>query len=145
MPEKMNRLCGEGGAHSQLRRAASTLDTIDAFRAAMHEAGTPSPDVIEADGLLHRFHVEGDKRGTLNGWYCLHLDGRAAGIFGNWKTGIRQTWAANGRRLDEAEREAFAELVRAARAKAEAERRAGHEAQAIEARREWAVSDDTLN
>jgi len=115
-----------------------TLDTIDAFRAAMHEAGTPSPDVIEADGLLHRFHVEGDKRGTLNGWYCLHLDGRAAGIFGNWKTGIRQTWAANGRRLDEAEREAFAELVRAARAKAEAERRTGHEAQAIEARREWA-------
>ena len=73
------------------------LDTIDAFRAAMHEAGTPPPDVIEADGLLHRFHVEGDKRGTLNGWYCLHLDGRAAGIFGNWKTGMRCTWAANGR------------------------------------------------
>ena len=115
-----------------------TLDTIDAFRAAMHEAGTPSPAVIEADGLLHRFHVEGDKRGTLNGWYCLYLDGRAAGIFGNWKTGLRQTWAANGRRLEEAEREAFAELVRKARAKAEAERRAGHEAQAIEARREWA-------
>ena len=66
-----------------------TLDTIDAFRAAMHEAGTPSPDVIDADGLLHRYHVDGDKRGTLNGWYCLHLDGRAAGIFGNWKTGLR--------------------------------------------------------
>ena len=58
----------------------STLDTIDAFRAAMHEAGASSPDVIEADGLLHRFHIEGDKRGTLNGWYCLHLDGRAAGM-----------------------------------------------------------------
>lgn len=114
------------------------IDTIDAFRAAMHDAGTPSPDVIDADGLLHRYHVDGDKRGTLNGWYCLHLDGRAAGIFGNWKTGLRCTWAANGRRLDEAEREAFAELVRKARAKAEAERRAGHEAQAIEARREWA-------
>ena len=113
------------------------LDTIDAFRAAMHEAGTPPPDVIEADGLLHRFHVEGDKRGTLNGWYCLHLDGRAAGIFGNWKTGMRCTWAANGRRLDETEREAFASMVRAARAKAEAERRAEHEARAIEARREW--------
>lgn len=112
-------------------------DTISNFRNAMFEAGITPPDVIEADGLLHRFRVEGDKRGTLNGWYSLHLDGRAAGIFGSWKTGLRQTWATNGRRLDEAERETFAELVRAARAKAEAERRAGHEAQAIEARREW--------
>ena len=29
-----------------------STDVIDAFRAAMHEAGIPSPDVIEADGLL---------------------------------------------------------------------------------------------
>ena len=114
-----------------------TLDTIDAFRAAMHEAGTPPPDEIEADGLLHRFHVDGDKRGTLNGWYSLHLDGRAAGIFGNWKTGLRSTWAADGKRMSEAEREAFAKLIEAAKIKAQAERRAEHEARAIEARAEW--------
>lgn len=62
-----------------------TLDTPTPSGLQCTKLGTPSPDVIEADGLLHRFHVEGDKRGTLNGWYCLHLDGRAAGIFGNWK------------------------------------------------------------
>jgi hypothetical protein len=26
---------------------------------------------------------------ALNGWYLLHLDGRAAGAFGSWKSGTR--------------------------------------------------------
>lgn len=116
------------------------FDITDEFRQAMREAGIQPPDAIEADGLIHRFYVEGDKRGTLNGWYCLHLDGRAAGTFGSWKTGIRSTWAADGKRMSNTEREAFAKLIEAARAQAKAERRAGHEARAIEARREWAAS-----
>jgi len=118
----------------------NALDTIEAFRDAMREAGIVPPAVIEADGLLHRFHVEGDKRGTLNGWYSLHLDGRAAGVFGSWKAGIRSTWAADGKRMSDNERDAFAKLIEAARAQARAERRAEHEARAIEARREWAVA-----
>jgi putative DNA primase/helicase len=88
--------------------------------------------------LLHRFHVDGDRSGTRNGWYVLHTDGRAAGIFGSWKTGFRSTWAADGKRLNDAEHEVFAELIRAARTKANAERRAEHEARAIEARAIWA-------
>jgi putative DNA primase/helicase len=106
----------------------------------MHCAGIVPPDVIEADGLLHRFHVEGDKRGTLNGWYSLHMDGRAAGVFGSWRTGIRSTWAADGKRMSDTEREAFAKLIEAARAQEKAELRAEHEARAIEARREWAAT-----
>jgi putative DNA primase/helicase len=102
-------------------------DPIQEFREAMHRAGLPVPDRIEPDGDLHRFHVEGDRRGTLNGWYCLHTDGRAAGIFGSWKTGFRSTWAADGRRLNDVEREAFANQVQAARATAQAEKRAAHE------------------
>jgi putative DNA primase/helicase len=115
-------------------------DTIDAFRDAMHRAGIVPPAVIEADGLLHRFHVEGDKRGTLNGWYALHTDGRAAGVFGSWKTGLRTNWAADGRRMTDSEREAFAKQIEAARAQARAERRAEHEARAINARAEWAAA-----
>ena len=122
-------------------------NTIDTFRDAMHRAGLVPPDLIEADGQLHRFHVEGDKRGTLNGWYSLHLDSRAAGVFGSWKSGIRSTWAADGKRMTDTEREAFAKQIEAARAKAQAERRTEHEARAIEARREWlaAVPADPLH
>lgn len=112
-------------------------DTIQNFRTAMLDAGLTPPGLIEADGQLHRFHVEGDKPGTRNGYYVLHLDGRAAGMFGSWKTGLRSTWAADGKRMSEAERETFSKLIEAARLKAQAERRAEHEARAIEARAEW--------
>lgn len=100
---------------------------LQEFREAMHRAGLLPPELIEPDGLLHRFHADGDRSGTRNGWYVLHTDGRAAGIFGSWKTGYRSTWAADGKRLNDAEHEAFAELIQAARTKANAERRAAHE------------------
>ncbi|MGL1834418.1 toprim domain-containing protein [Rhodocyclaceae bacterium SMB388] len=103
----------------------------------MREAGISPPVTIEADGLLHRFHIDGDKAGSRNGWYALHLDGRAAGIFGSWKTGVRSTWAADGKRMSDTERKTFAELIEAANIKARADRRAEHEARAIEARTEW--------
>lgn len=117
-----------------------TFDTINNFRDAMLDAGIAPPDVIEADGQLHRFHVEGDKGGSRNGWYALHLDGRAAGVFGSWKTGLRSTWAADGKRMSQSERDDFAKLIEAAKLKAQAERRAEHEARSIEARSEWATT-----
>lgn len=119
----------------------SIHDTIAEFRAAMRDAGMTPPDVIEADGQLHRFHVEGDKAGSRNGYYVLHLDGRAAGMFGSWKTGLRSTWVAKGKRMTEAERQSFAKLIEVARLKAHAERRAEHEARATEARAEWAAAE----
>ena len=115
-------------------------DAINGFRDAMRAAGETPPDVIEADGQLHRFHQEGDKSGSRNGYYVLYLDGRPAGMFGNWKTGLRSTWAADGKRMSDTEREAIAKLIEAARVQALAERRARHEAGAIEARREWGAS-----
>ena len=115
-------------------------DTIDQFRAAMRDTGITPPGVIEADGQLHRFHQEGDKGGSRNGYYVLHLDGRPAGMFGNWKTGLRSTWAADGKRMSDTERETFSRLIEAARLRAQAERRAEHEARANEARAEWAAA-----
>jgi len=110
------------------------------FRCAMYRSGIAPPDSVEGDGQLYRFHVEGDRCGSRNGWYCLHADGRAAGAFGSWKTGFRSTWTASGLRLTEAEREAFGELAQAARTKARTERRAKHEARATEARTVWAAA-----
>lgn len=115
-------------------------DIITQFRTAMVDVGITPPDVIEADGQLHRFHQEGDKAGSRNGYYVLHVDGRSAGMFGNWKTGLRSTWAADGKRMPDAEREALAKLIEAARLRAQAERRAEHEARAIEAQAEWAAA-----
>lgn len=115
-------------------------DHIDPFRDAMREAGITPPDVIEADGQLHRFHVQGDKAGSMNGWYALHLDGRAAGVFGSWKAGFSSTWAADGKRMSDTERADLAKLIEAARAQSRAERRAEHEARAGEARAEWAAA-----
>jgi len=77
--------------------AAPTLiaDAIGEFCAAIAAAGLGSPAII-ADGEIHRFRVEGDRAGSMNGWYCMFLDGRPAGAFGSWKTGERHTWCAGG-------------------------------------------------
>ncbi len=113
-------------------------DTIKAFRAAMCDAGITPPDYITADGRIHRFRVEGDKPGSKNGWYCLHLDRRPAGAFGSWKLGISSTWRADGQPMTHAERESISALLKAARMAADTERRAEHERRAVEARAEWA-------
>lgn len=98
---------------------------VDQFAAAMRAVGLATDEPIRADGNLHRFRVEGDKRGTKNGFYVLHADGIPAGEFGSWKTGITETWRADiGRSLTDAEEEeqrGRVEAARKARA-AEAER-----------------------
>ena len=114
-----------------------TSEIIDRFAAAMSAAGLSCSAAIEADGQIHRFHVEGDKAGTKNGWYFLHLAGRPAGQFGSWKAGHHETWIADGKPMDRSEQAEFAELVQAARRKAKAEQRAKHEAQAVIARQIW--------
>jgi len=39
-------------------------DPIQEFSAAMRDAGLATDATITADGLLHRFNVEDDKRGN---------------------------------------------------------------------------------
>lgn len=76
----------------------ATHDIIDQFLNAMREAGiTPDPrgcDAINTDGTLVRFHIEGDRRGTRNGWAVLFGDNVPAGEFGSWKTGATYPWCA---------------------------------------------------
>lgn len=79
--------------------------TIDHFKNAMLDAGITPPDAIIGDGVLHRFKIDG----KLNGAYVLHLDGRAAGYFEDFKQGIKQRWKMAGphKPLTDAERQAF--------------------------------------
>src|SRR5205823_5523739 len=47
---------------------------------------------IYPDGCIHRFYVEGDKRGSNNGWYVMHLHPVACAMFGSWKIGSAEKW-----------------------------------------------------
>jgi putative DNA primase/helicase len=97
-------------------------DPIVSFLAAMSEAGISTKDNLVPDGKLHRFHIEGDGPGSKNGWYCLFLDGIAAGSFGSWKTGHKQKWSAKAEaQLTAAEREQFRQRMDAARRQREEE------------------------
>ena len=81
---------------------------IEAFKAAMREYGIESVDPILADGVIHRFKIAGQKPGSLNGAYKLHLDGaKPAGYFEDFKNGIKATWKADGpiKTLTQAERQ----------------------------------------
>jgi phage/plasmid primase-like uncharacterized protein len=51
-----------------------------------------------ADGILHRAHVVGDKRGTKNGAYVLYVNNNPAGWFMHYSTGIKGKWALSGKR-----------------------------------------------
>ena len=60
---------------------------INQFQAELLANGITPPNEIIADGKLHRFHIEGDKSGSKNGWYVLHLGDVPCGIYGSWKKG----------------------------------------------------------
>ncbi len=104
-----------------------------AFLDAMHAAGLDYQGSIVPDGHLHRIKVNGDR--NSNGWYVLHPDGIAAGMFGCWKRGTRETWCAKpSEQLTEEER---AERDRRWKQQAEArdaERRRQQDKASIEAK-----------
>ena len=60
-------------------------DFVSEFRSAVQSAGIDTRANIPADGALHRFHVEGDRPGSKNGWAVLFGDDIPAGLFGSWK------------------------------------------------------------
>lgn len=97
---------------------------IDAFLEAMADVGIKpvfTRGSIEADGKMVRFHVQGDRKGTRNGFAILFGDGIPAGSFGTWKDGATHTWCAKGHNeLTDDEREQI--NSRMAQAKAERER-----------------------
>jgi len=113
------------------------MTPYEQFKAAIAAAGLIPPDVIHADGKLHRFNASG-KRGDDTGWYVFHLDGVPAGVFGCWRLGITETWCG---KLDNTmtvmEREAHRQRIKAMHAQREAEEVTKHQAAAAEAARRW--------
>ncbi|NBC47102.1 MAG: topoisomerase [Gammaproteobacteria bacterium] len=101
----------------------STNPVID-FTTAIEAAGLGNPGRIIPDGQIRRFHVEGDRPGSRNGWYCIHLDDMPAGVFGSWKAGITETWCSVSR--DEqtpAQRDELGRLVEQAKRQRDQEQR----------------------
>ena len=100
----------------------NSAQLLDQFSDAMRSAGLSIPSELVADGKLHRFDVEGDKRHSKNGWYVLHADGLPAGEFGCWKRQIKETWCAKAdSELSADERTAHRVRIEAMRAAREAE------------------------
>ena len=71
---------------------------IDAqLRSYMAQLGV-SPALYETlifDGQLHRYDIDGDKRGSINGAYLIHPDGLPAGFVQDWKQGVKAFWKFN--------------------------------------------------
>ncbi len=111
--------------------------TLDPFRAAIESAGMVPPDHLEADGRLKRFSPTG-KRGDLAAWYVLHDDGIAAGVFGDWRSRLVQTWCSKPEHdLTDAERSAQREQVRAAQRQRDAELAQRHQQASRTAMQRW--------
>lgn len=92
---------------------------------------TPIPS-----GTIHRFHIPGDRTGSRNGWYVLHLDGIAAGAFGSWKVGDVQTWS-HRKPVDMHEANALAQRMECARRQREVEQVQRQQDAAVRAQRCW--------
>lgn len=116
---------------------ALNYNIISQFRQAMNTAGIRYFGEIIPDGKLRRFHIEGQKRGTLNGAYVLHGDGCPAGYFQDYANGISQTWKLTG-----GEKAAYDPVkIEEVRQKREAERLQAHKKAAETAAYIWRSAD----
>ena len=89
-------------------------NAIDEFRQAIDAAGLDAPDMIDDDGVLHRF---GKGKAC---WYVLHGDGIPAGSFGCWRAGLQSTWCAKSdNAMTPAERDAHRQRIKAMKAQRE--------------------------
>ncbi|WP_219063549.1 toprim domain-containing protein, partial [Pseudomonas sp. UMAB-08] len=106
------------------------------FRDALQSVYGPLDWLPDPDGTIHRFHVPGDKSGTLNGWYTLFADGIASGAFGSWKTGGTNTWSSR-EPSNNREAEQVRQRIDQARQQREAEQRKRQLEAATVAQRWW--------
>jgi putative DNA primase/helicase len=112
------------------------MDCVTAFRDALQAHYGPLDWLPIPDGSIHRFHVPGDKPGSLNGWYLLFADGIASGCFGSWKAGTSHTWSSR-KSADHLEAQLIRQRIEQARRQREAEQHQRQQATAEYANRLW--------
>lgn len=117
-------------------------DAVPAFLQVMHAHGivpdARGREALNADGTLVRFHVQGDRPGTRNGWAVLFGDQVPAGEFGSWRTGTRHAWCAKSPgALSAAEQRAIRHRQETARAEREQQQREREDAAAKAANVLW--------
>ena len=124
--------------------AADEQRFLNAMQALGLQAHTPL--ALAADGLIHRYRIEGEKSGSLNGWYVLYPDGLVpAGAFGSWKTGESQNWCAKSEQaLSPAEREAWRKRQAEAKAAREAAKLVVQQESRMKAAHLWGKAGDAL-
>lgn len=114
--------------------------TADQFSQAIEATGMVAPDVVHADGALHRFSPTG-RRGDMAAWYVLHADGIPAGVFGCWRSGLVQTWCAKAdSAMTPSERDAMRQRVRDAKAQRDAEHQQRQHLAREAAQARWAAA-----
>ena len=124
-----------------------STDALRAFTDVVAAAGL-RPKALIADGTLHRCAARGDRAGKQSGWYLLHLDGMAAGVFGDWRTGAMERWQyQSGHTMDPVTRDRLAKAVASANAQRERERASSRLAAQRAARDRWkrAIPADTAH
>ena len=121
-PETRNPAGGRGFSETLQAGADSRTANITGFADAMRSAGLVPPGAIEP-GELHRFPGAGKRPGNRAGWCKLFPDSMG-GCYGDWSTGLSETWQA--RTFSPAERAAFARQAAEAREAAAAELIARH-------------------
>lgn len=82
-------------AHGNSNTSVMTVtDPVIQFHGELVKTFGPLDRLPIPDGKVQRFHVPGDRVGTCNGWYVLHLDSIAWGVFGSWKKSGTGTWSS---------------------------------------------------
>jgi len=123
-------------------------DVIHEFIKAMrsHGVGPSDPSKIIGDNKRHRYHVEGDRRGTENGEYMLGVEssGFAFGYFISYKYGERHNWHTKAKRnFSDEEKAAWKRRIEdAKREREEQSKRIAAEA-AVKAAGIWSSADTT--
>jgi predicted P-loop ATPase/phage/plasmid primase-like uncharacterized protein len=121
---------------------------LGAMRAA--GCGPHDPKVVTfgppKSGPVHRYRVEGDKAGSANGWFIFYDDGIPAGAFGNWKSGITESWCSKREHelsdTDRAQRDRHLADAKAARAQQETQVRSAARQRAADL---WAKAVETVD
>lgn len=118
----------------------TSIDATSALMDAMRNAGlaTTELDRVIPNAGICRFHVDGDRTGSRNGWCVLFSDEcGAAGAFGSWRLGITGTWHESGTYVRAANRERVRVAIAEAKRNREAADRAASEAAAGRASAIW--------